>query len=889
MAEGRGRRSRLLAWVLGVPFFVMPVPLTVDAPDVYGGYGIHLRQAALLAGLGLLLGLLDLHGRGLWSRLRSRPGLLRRASVVLLLPLAVLGAAAVAALGFLASQWAAVFGLVELSVDRPWAPPPPLPGGVPAFAILLLRLAWDPDRRAPALRILGLLGWAVVGLLVAQCLQLAGAPGLPVVPLLLVLAAWQWPRLRVAGDAGAFGWGLRLAAALLGGAIAVRIAGPWAQLGGAPVYASAAAVGAVAGLVLAAGVRRWALRFPRDGVTRLLRGLGALALGLPLLAALWAFGSVLTTLGFLVAHLLVELWSLLPPDSLARWQEPRSQPPLAFAWAVLLLRLGWQARSPEGLVRFGTGLAAGWCALVVGRVALLAAGWRFGLWLGGFVALFILAVALIWPRLRVQQLAHRRWMRAAGIGALALTLPVAFRYAGALVWGTEGALGPTVLGFAAAALALRLPLRRWARPSPGRSVVRGLVVRLPLAAIALVTPTYIVVYQGIDPAGFAWLLAGLILVGGAGSVLRRRGLPGPTPVVVLWLLFYAGFVLTMRFKDGPSAQECAAVIDAAEARVLVDRHREGGEYLSVHPYDVLGDPSTGKVLASFKRWDKRGGFVELIDRRDPTQRQRTRVRREGAGGPLWPERLEQDATSGRVLVQVIGVGNHGLWELGTSAAGVEILRKVGLRYEPANPFVDSERRRLVLSYVPNRSGGNPLAEVYDLDTLQAQRATATGGRKMQMADFVTTDVASGRIYVPALFDFARFAVVEVDGDSMEHTRHKELFHPAIGVAVDAKTQRLFVTNPIAGRLDVYDLASWRRTQSLRTGPFPRDVVFDAERQRLWVADYGDGAVIAYDTAGASVVETRRAHVGSLLRGVGIDPSTGVAYAASGCGVFEVAP
>ena len=56
-----------------------------------------------------------------------------------------------------------------------------------------------------------------------------------------------------------------------------------------------------------------------------------------------------------------------------------------------------------------------------------------------------------------------------------------------------------------------------------------------------------------------------------------------------------------------------------------------------------------------------------------------------------------------------------------------------------------------------------------------------------------------------------------------------------------------------------------------------------------MANYGDGAVIGFRTDGEQVVETKRAHVGSLLRGVGIDPSTGTVYAASGCGVFEVRP
>jgi hypothetical protein len=881
----------LLAWVVGVPWFVLPVPLTVDAPDVYGGYAIHVRQAVALAAVGLALGLVDLYGGAGVEAARRRPALLRRARSLLALPAVALALVAAAGLGFLASQWAAVFDLVQLGVDRPWAPPPPVPAAAPALAILVLRALWDPGGRTPALRLLGVLAWALVAVMASQLVLVAGGPGLPLAGLGMVAAAIGWPRLVAAprGDV-AFAAGVRVLGALVAGAAAVRVAGPWAQWGGGWVLAPAAAVGAAVGAALGEALCRWAAREGGDGPARVARALGAGVVAAPLLAALWAFGSVLTTLGFLVAHLLVELLSLLPPESLARWQEPRAQPPLALAWAILLLRLGWQARSPAGVLRFGAGLAAGWSALVLGRVALLAGGWRLSLWLGGISAALVVAAAFAFAALDPARPRHRLALRVAFASAAALALPLALRYGEALIWGGDGAVGPVLAGVAlAAAGAWWLPIERLVRPAPARSVVRALVLRLPLAAVALVIPTYVIVYQGIDPGGFSAVLAAVLALAVASVALRSRGLPAPPPVAVLWLLFYAGFVLTMRFKDGPSAEDCAAVVRAGEARVLIDRHGEGGDYASVHPYDALGDPRTGRVLASFKRWDKRGGFVESIDPHAPASRQRLVVRREGEGGPLWPERMEQDAATGRVLTQVIGVGNHGLWELDPSPSGLSVRRKLGLRYEPANPWIDAARRRLVLSYVPNRAGGNPLAEVFDLDTLEPLRATSTGGRKMQMADFVTGDPLSERLYVPALFDFARFAVVEIDAATMAHTRHLELFHPAIGVAVDPEARRLFVTNPIAGRLDVYSLDTWTRTQSLRTGAFPRDVAFDPARRRLWVADYGDGAVIAYRTDGAEVAETSRAHVGALLRGVGIDPSTGLAYAASGCGVFEVAP
>ena len=43
---------RALRWALAVPFFVMPVLFTIDAPDIHGGFGIHGREALSLALLG---------------------------------------------------------------------------------------------------------------------------------------------------------------------------------------------------------------------------------------------------------------------------------------------------------------------------------------------------------------------------------------------------------------------------------------------------------------------------------------------------------------------------------------------------------------------------------------------------------------------------------------------------------------------------------------------------------------------------------------------------------------------------------------------------------------------------------------------------------------------
>lgn len=884
---------RVLAWTLGVPFFLLPVPLTVDAPDIFGGYGIHLRQGLLLAVLGLALGVAMVHGASARQWLRERPALdswlTRGAWVVGLLLFSLILATACSASG---RQLARFLGALPLGVSRAHAPEVPHPAVVLALMLTFGRLAWRrPDT-------------SVVRPLAAVALVLQGACWLHAnrfttaeVPLtvvlltaLLVLVGWEWLR-RPSRLGDSIGW-----AVVFGAVFAVCLAtmthlvAALSLIPDGPPARPLAVVGALVGAsVLVWALRRGLTALPVPSGEQAVVGMRVLAMRAPLIASLLIFATVTSTLAMVTGGLLAELFG--SPSALGRWAPTDLPHAVLVAWWLLFLRVGAGLRTRGDLLRLAAAVSLGFALLVLGRTREVAEPMQLMQSYGLVFGALLLATAVV-PRL--QAVGRGRLVLGALIatGPLAAA-PVVARYIVSV--GVGGEVSPWLcLGLGLVpALAVPWLALRFASPDPTAPLALGaLVVRLPLLAVALVLPIYITVHAGLRPGTFALavaLIAGLLALSRA-----RTGSLGPLPVpVALWLLFYAGFLQTAVFKLGPSAARCASILQDTSARVLLNRHAEGGDYLDVYPYDAIPLPGRSTVLTSFKRIDKRGGFVEVIDSAQPAQRARTTVRREGVGGPLWPERIVTDPATGNALVQVIGVGAHGLWELlpqgGPGAVEpVTVGRRIPLQYEPGNPAVDPARRTLALTYVPNREGGNPLVEVFDLDTLSPKDDTGdVTHRMMQMADFVETDRGTGRHYAPTLFDFVRFAVIEVLPD-LRLGRHRETFHPVIGLAADPDQGRLFLTNPLAGVMEVLDLATFAHVQTTEVGLFPRDVAHDPGRQRLYVANYGDGSVVTFSTAGGRLEEVARAEVGWLLRGLGVDEASGRVVAASGCGVFEIA-
>jgi len=854
---GPGARTATLAlagWALAVPFFLLPGPLTVEAPDIYGGFGLHLRLGALLAGVGLALGAARLY---LVPRRELPPALDRTLSVLLLLALAAL------------VSWAGQRTLSPAFLGPGWPDEPArpdLPIAV-AGAALLIRAGLD-RREGAGVRLLACAGllWVVP----VAAAALAGPGRLPSWPgwLLLGLVGAllvAWPALARTGRPWLVGW--RIAATLpfaLAGLHAGRVACPggWSWPGGL----LGALLLAALGLQLLARVDG-----PIDDGPRWRLPWRALTAGLLLLAALAATDDLLDR-----AISLAESWAfLLEPvrGALHGADAPRELPAwVGRLWLLAFVAGALHAGSARAVRGWIGGCALLWSLLALARLASLGGGQAWPVLLG----LAAIPLALAWPALLDRE--TRLDLTWAAPLAGALIGPVALRYLlSATMRSPPGAAVLVPLGLVlGAALLLPLALDRRTLPVSPAALAGGLVV----AGVLGVMPVYAAVALGLAPG----LVLTLALASAAVAALAWRRVGWLAPLLALWLAWYGCTAAMTAFKAGPSADDCARALADSPARVLLDRFGEGGAYSDAQPYDVLPLPAHGALLATFKRIRREHGFVELLDLEQPARRSRLVTARPGET-PSWPERMEYDPIRDGVITQILGREDYALWDLRVDEGELWLAFDLPIEWEPGNPALDVERRRMTVSFVPNRPGRNPLARVYDLDSLRpVATLTRTGGR-LEMADFAAVDPASGRSWIPAWYDASRFVLVGFDADGRVH-RQTETAAPGIGLAIEG--ERLFVTRSLSGGLAVRDLETLELLEVLPAGRFPRDLVLDRRRQRLYVGGYADGVVRAWSTAGQRLEPLFDVPVGPLLRGLGLDPESGRVYAASGCGLFEVA-
>jgi len=805
-------------WAIAVPFFALPISLTIDAPDVHGGYGIHLRQAIGLATLGAVAAL----AVAAWARLEANPRAHRAMRLALLVPvLAVLGHLLVVAGGALGDALVAAMG--SMPSDAAGAQPT---GG-------LARLL---GRGASGAEPYGLKPWARA--LVAVAVLGVG------------LATDSRHRLRNAAIAAAAG---------IAGIAASRVL--------ALTATSSLGIAADLPAVITAGVAAVAFGFLRDArphhparpLSLLLGSPTALGERLLVVVVAAGFGGV-TALGLdrAAEALSAAVGTRGPEGALSAFTVA-----LWIAVCVLAaLRLGRRecdrdAEDEAGRAADEAGRAValgGWCL----AAAVVIVGRSFG---DPVVEVVLLGFLLILTGFSLRP----------GTVALGGILGIpAFRY---LTECTGHFVPPPLaspvlddqlamfLGVAFGGTIAALATRRPTSPTTPARLAGTLVLLLIAPILAL----HLAIAWGLAPVPTA-VAAALAL-----GLAAHPRIPVRWPT---WALYYVCFALLTQFKLGPSPADCADL----DADLLLARESDA------EPYDVIPDPTTGGVLVSFKRIDRRGGYLEVFDAADPTKRSRFETRRSAGDGPLWPERLERDPRTGNVWAQLLGIGAYAMWELSLQPGPeVVVVRRLPIPWEPGNPVVDDVRNRLVMSYVPNREPTNPLAQAFDLDTLRPAAATPKPAPVLEMADFIAFDRSADRFYVPAFYGAARFALYELD-DRLQVVRARESFHPSIGVAAEAGT--VWLTNPLAGTIDV--LRDLEVVHTVDAGTFPRDLLVDPVRRRLHVGAYSSGEVHSYDIAeDGSLAHAGATRVGSLLRGIGLDPRTGDVYAASGCGVFRV--
>jgi hypothetical protein len=833
-----------------VPFFVMPALLTVDAPDIHGGHTIHLQETLALAALG---------ATGALALLLGEPGMLsadarrrvRRIGIVL---------------GFLAL----FYGAARLGVraaDRVSAllgvHPPGVVGwgdahgpGLISLTLLAATAVRTGLRFAVPSRPVRVATLVLAGIVVTRLAALAGAPPIAAqIPLWLLLAGvavrepWSSPEARATPEPR---WVVR-SAALLGLAAVAPPKGLAWILG----------IGVLGGAEWAGVPRRVseAARGLRERAPDEIKTVGFAAAALILVPATVIALQLLPALGAALASGI----GTTQPEAY------RGLPPLAQA-AIVLFVLVAMAQLVRGRPIAGT---VSW--VVAGGVAATTVGTLGGRGPGDLAAFF------------------------AACGAVAGIL--------GLVRGRGGndRVGPLVLGAMMGAGLLRIA---WAAAVPisapvpvilamgavlgagvGHRTTRGGSAPRPPAAYAadlavgacsVFLPMFGAVAYGVHRSGVLVVLGVAVLVLATTRVRARW---------VVFATFYATFAIVTHFKAGPTESRCEAVIAEGGATLIFPRFGPDPDARVMEPYDVLPIPGTSHLLVSLKRYQGEGGHLALIDADTGTLLDRIRPHdeRSGTALPAWPERLEWDPRRGTAWVQVLAEDGYALWEIVPTAAGIDVGRTLPLGWEPGNPAIDLARDRLVVTYVPNRETVNPLIEAFALDGLESAVVggdTRTRGL-FDMADYAAVDPSSGLYFVPAFFDLVRFALVEFQGDDGTVRRRRETFHPTIGIAAHGERGRIYLTNATAGTLEVLATSDLLLRSRLPAGALPRDLVFDRKRERLYVAGYGDGLVTTYDVSGHTVERLGTVSVGSLLRGLGLDPVSGRVFGASGCGIFEI--
>jgi hypothetical protein len=816
-----------------VPFFVLPALLTVDAPDIHGGHAIHLWQALGLAALGALLGAV----RSLEHI--AGPGLRRVAGRLFALGFSLGVVVAAVRVGTrAANRLAALLGVL------PEFPPAGVDASAPLALGALGGLAClEAARRRP-----GAGAVVVLVAVVVAAVRLASMVA-PPVPFLLASLLCVLGVLRLVDP----GW-LRSPRWVAVGGVVVVVAV-------VPPMVPALAIGAAAlALLLRVDGPRRAVAGLRAGVGRIPEELlhpGALVAVVVLVPA------VVVTLQFVPA-LGAALWPAGSAGSYRALPNWAALPTLLVAWVTFLRTLrgvGWGR-----VVQLPS-----WVA--VGLLAAAAVGAGAGEDAGDGITAVVLACGVVGGGMTARGVTLP--LRAGPVVLASLLGASLVRIAGASV--LPFALPPAVLLLAGAIAGLGVALRGLP-PSTRPTSSLDHAASLAVWACAAFLPMYGAVAFGLHRTWVLGVLASAALV-----LLLTR-------VRARWVVFgtfYATFAIVTVFKTGPSAEHCADVASSGGADLIYARFGGDEERREVEPYDVLPVPGSSELIVSFKRYQEAGGYLGLIDGGAEVARLWPSEHRPAQSAATWPERLEWDPTRAAAWVQVLAEDGYAMWEVHAGGA-LTLGRRIPLQWEPGNPGIDVQRGRLVVTFVPNRRSTNPLLGAYKLSDGGLALGTPPAARGLfEMADYVSVDAFSGAYYAPSFFDLARFALVEVDGSTGRTLRRRETFHPTVGVAADGERGRIYLTNATASTLEVRSTTDLGLLQRLPTGAFPRDVVFDQARGRLYVAGYGDGVVATFDVAAASVTRIADVKLGPLLRGLGLDPATGRVFGASGCGVFEV--
>jgi DNA-binding beta-propeller fold protein YncE len=229
---------------------------------------------------------------------------------------------------------------------------------------------------------------------------------------------------------------------------------------------------------------------------------------------------------------------------------------------------------------------------------------------------------------------------------------------------------------------------------------------------------------------------------------------------------------------------------------------------------------------------------------------------------ITPATLPGAAGEGAVFA-VYGVGvddrNGNVWTTNTRQNSVAVYRQADLKlvkqFEPdsvahaRDVVVDSE-----LNHAFAGATGTPVIAMFDAGALTLSKnieiqSTVKDG-KFSVAS-LDLDPQTHTLYTVSL-STNEAAVIDAKTGTVEKVLPIEGVSMAMGVAHDAKTNRLFVTGQRSDNLAIVDLASGKTLHNVVTGGGPLNVAFDPVKRLAYVSNRTGGTVTVVDPDGKIV-------------------------------------
>lgn len=405
-------------------------------------------------------------------------------------------------------------------------------------------------------------------------------------------------------------------------------------------------------------------------------------------------------------------------------------------------------------------------------------------------------------------------------------------------------------------------------------------ILIGIAKVGLLVPTlfywiWFWAYTRVGVAVAATVAVTLAVIG-----LIRRWWYGP--LAGLMTFAWIAFAVVMLVRYPPPPWTCPGPSKDPATRVVLSRaqiDRMPGLRWS-NPFDVVRDPRDGRLFVSHQSafWStRRGGQV-------------VEIRPDGSVGTaslpaeskctLYPDHMALDAAGQRLFVVTSGNGVYCLARFDVSR-GLVFDKMVTLAGE-AHDVVYRGGRLYVLFWPAEADNlyHDVVVEVLDatdFHSIAKLRVDPDGRRVGQPA--LAPDGTT--MWVPAL----EGGWLSISLDTLKLTDHPGQADFAFGGTLDSTGATAYSVSPITWKLVARDLASGKERAARTLEGTPWAIAFDPVSNRLVTLSFLAGRLDLIDPA--SLAPVGSAPVGRLARSLALDPASGNAWVASGCGVYQV--